>query len=80
MPNGATPDTPQEASGAHSITYLMKEMVPTTLPPDQLTKPAIGRKSLTAMGIPGFTTPLLRAQGPGLMVILAKKVAVVGVL
>ena len=48
----------------------------TVSPQDPLTKPAIGKRTLLAMGIPGFTTPLLRAQEAGPMGISAKKVAV----
>jgi hypothetical protein len=60
---------------SQSIPWLLGT-APFILPHYQLTKPAIGRMCLMAMGIPGFTTPLLQAQGAGPMVILAKKVVV----
>jgi hypothetical protein len=59
---------------------LNMAMAPTILRHAPLIWPTIGRKSLMAMGIPGFTTLPLQAQGPGLMVIPANKVAVAAAL
>jgi hypothetical protein len=61
-----------------SLGYLTMHLL--ISPHGHLIMRATGKKSLMAMGIPGFTTPLLWAQGPGLMAIPAKKAAVAGVL